>query len=965
MDEILSHFSKPIQRLLEERGFREFTEPQRRAIPTILEGKNVLIIAPTGTGKTEAAFLPILDKIVREGGRGGVRVLYITPLRALNRDLMDRLQWWCGRLDLRVAVRHGDTEIRERGKQAMAPPDVLITTPETLQAILPGKRLRRHLSKVKWVIVDEVHELTNDKRGSQLSVGLERLRRITATEPQIIGLSATIGSPEEVAKFLVGVDRDCEIVRVSVAKDMELDVEMPEANDEDVRLAEKIATFPEVAARLRRIRELVERYRSTLIFTNTRSEAEILASRFRVWDMNMPVSIHHGSLAKSSRVEAETSLKRGELKGVVCTSSLELGIDIGSVDLVVQYNSPRQATRLLQRVGRAGHWVGGTSKGTIITMDSDDALESLVIVKRSLREELEEVKIIRKPLDVLVHQIAGLLLEYGRVAVEEILEIVRSAYPFQDLTEEELGDVLNYMSERRPRLALYVPEEGVVIKTRPYESIFRYYFENLSMIPEEKHYLVIDEDKDEPIGTLDEAFVAEYGEPGVKFIVRGSPWKIIQVYKDVVYVRAEEDPTGAIPDWVGDEIPVPFEVAQEVGRIKGRVCQLLRRGKPFEEVIEELRAEYPVSRELLSKALAEVREQAEGKWEVPTDSLITVEGWEGYVIVSCSLGLMINKTLSRILAYLITKRTGSGVGASQDPYRIYLKTSVDAEMVAEVLRELDPKDVAHLAEVSVEKTGLFRRRLLHVAKRFGVVEKGADLSDVGMQQLVESMRGTVVWREAMKEVLFKDLDVEGLDRFVRGLKEGAFKIVVMGRDLPLSPISRLGIRKLSWKTDLVPADRLRRILIEAGKARLLNEARVAVCSECFRYVESVKIKRFLEGVACPECKSKKIGLVDGDLSEVAQMASEMAERGRVSDKFKEMYRAVLESGELIGIYGLPAALALAAKGLPKTAIVTLASSKTPDIDFLVDMILREEREVLRKRYKRMRPQSETDVRVKG
>ncbi|MGQ9759959.1 MAG: DEAD/DEAH box helicase [Candidatus Methanomethylicaceae archaeon] len=955
MDEVLTYFSKPIHRLLEERGFGEFTEPQRRSIPAIMEGKNVLIIAPTGTGKTEAAFLPILDKIVREGGRGGIRVLYITPLRALNRDLMDRLQWWCGRLDLRVSVRHGDTERKERGKQAMVPPDVLITTPETLQAILPGKRLRRHLAKVRWVIVDEVHELTNDKRGSQLSIALERLRRITVEDPQIIGLSATIGSQEEVAKFLVGIGRGCEVIRVPVAKSIELKVELPEAGEEDVKLAEKIATFPEVAARLRKIRELVESYRSTLIFTNTRSEAEVLASRFRVWDINMPVSIHHGSLAKSSRVEAETSLKKGELKGVVCTSSLELGIDIGSIDLVVQYNSPRQTTRLLQRVGRAGHWVGGTSKGAIITLDSDDVLESIVIVRRGLREELEDVKIIRSPLDVLAHQIAGLLLEYGRITVGEILDIVRKAYPFSDLTEQELEHVLEYMSGRRPRLALYIREEGVVLKTRPYESLFKYYFENLSMIPEEKHYLVVEEEKDEPIGTLDEAFVAEYGEPGVKFIVRGSPWKIVQVYKDVVYVRAEEDPTGAIPDWVGDEIPVPFEVAQEVGKIKGRVCEMLRNGRSFDEVVEELRRDYPVSRELLMKALREVKEQAEGGWEMPTDKIVTVEGWEGYVIISCSFGLMINKTLSRILGYILTEKIGSGVGASQDPYRIFLKTSVDPSIVAEVLRSLDPSDVARLAEVSVERTGLFRRRLLHVAKRFGVVEKGADLSDVGMQQLVESLRGSVIWREAMKEVLFKDLDVEGLEKVAESLREGRFKVVEMG-EMPLSPLSRVGIRKLSWKTDLVPADRLRRILIEAGKARLLNEARVAVCSECFRYVETLKVKRFLVEVKCPECGSRKIALLEEDPLEVAHMASEMAERGRVGEKFRKIYRSALESGELIGIYGLPAALAMVARGLPKTAIMRLASTKTQDIDFFVDMILREEREVVRSRYKRLSTQ---------
>ncbi|MEM0286303.1 MAG: DEAD/DEAH box helicase, partial [Candidatus Methanomethyliaceae archaeon] len=403
--------SKPIQRLLEEKGFTEFTEPQKKAIPLILEGKNVLIIAPTGTGKTEAAFLPILDMLIREGKRSGISVLYITPLRALNRDLMDRLYWWCSRLDLKVSVRHGDTESKERGKQAISPPDILITTPETLQAILPGKRLRKHLSKIKWIIVDEVHEFTNDKRGSQLSIALERIRKITEKEPQIIGLSATIGSPEEVAKFLVGVGRECEIVHVPVAKDMKLSVEMPDIKDVDLKLAEKIATFPEVAARLRLMRELIDENRSTLIFTNTRSEAEVLASRFRIWDINSPISIHHGSLSKSSRVEAETGLKRGELKGVVCTSSLELGIDIGTIDLVIQYNSPRQVTRLLQRVGRSGHWVGGTSKGVIVALDSDDALESIVIARRALREELEKVEIVEKPLDVLTHQIAGLIIE--------------------------------------------------------------------------------------------------------------------------------------------------------------------------------------------------------------------------------------------------------------------------------------------------------------------------------------------------------------------------------------------------------------------------------------------------------------------------------------------------------------------------------------------------------------------------
>lgn len=778
MDELLAQFSKPLQRIVVEKGFGEMTEPQRRAIPLITKGKNVLIIAPTGTGKTEAAFLPILDTLVKEGSRVGIRVLYISPLRALNRDLMERLQWWCGRLDIKVAVRHGDTETRERGRQSLAPPEILITTPETLQAILPGRNMRRHLSRVRWVVVDEVHELTNDKRGSQLTIALERLRKATLVEPQIIGLSATIGSPDEVAKFLVGGGRACEVVRVSVAKDTKIDVQLPNVGPFDVDLAERLATFPEVAARLRVMRDLIDGNRSTLIFTNTRSESEVLASRFRIWDINAPVSIHHGSLAKSARVDVESSLKKGELKGVVCTSSLELGIDIGSIDLVIQYNSPRQATRLLQRVGRAGHWVGGTSKGVVIALDSDDALESTVIVKRSLREELEDVQIVQKPLDVLAHQVAGLLLEDGRRDVDEILDLVRKAYPFRELKEAELAEVLEYMSGRRPRLAFYIPEERLVLKPRPSESLYKYYFENLSMIPEEKHYLVIDDAKDEPVGTLDEAFVAEYGEPGVKFIERGSPWQILQIFKDRVYVRAEKDPTGAIPDWIGDEIPVPFEVAQEVGAMRGAVSKAVKGGSAVEMAVDRLRREYPVSRALLERALREVREQAEGAWEMPTDRTITVEGWEGYIILTCALGLNVNKTLSRLLGFLLTARTGSGVGTSQDAYRIFLKTAADPATVAGMLASVDPAEAERLVANALERTGLFKRRLLHVAKRFGVIEKDADLGEVNMSQLMEGMRGTVIWKEAMEEVLHKDLDVAGTVSAIDGIRNGRYDVRV-------------------------------------------------------------------------------------------------------------------------------------------------------------------------------------------
>ena len=414
---------KPVRRLIEQKGFTKPTEPQEKTIPRILVGKNVLLISPTATGKTEAAFLPVLSMLLREPKTPGIKVLYITPLRALNRDMLERLQWWCNSLDIKLAVRHGDTETKERLRQSRSPPDILITTPETLQAILSGWVLRQHLQSLRWTIIDEVHELADSKRGSQLSLALERIRNLIGKDFQMIGLSATIGSPDKVAKFLVGNNRPVEIIRVPVAKMVKLQVIYPKPTEEDVRLASKIYTHPEVAARLRIIRDYMSKRKSVLLFTNTRSIAEVLASRFKVWDIDFPISIHHGSLAKLSRITAEAGLKRGELKGLISTSSLELGIDVGHIDFVIQYMSPRQVTRLIQRVGRAGHTYGNVAEGLIIGMDSDDTLEALAITRRALKEDLEPVEIPDKPYDVLTHQIAGLMLKTRRLEFREVLEV--------------------------------------------------------------------------------------------------------------------------------------------------------------------------------------------------------------------------------------------------------------------------------------------------------------------------------------------------------------------------------------------------------------------------------------------------------------------------------------------------------------------------------------------------------------
>ncbi|MEM2508740.1 MAG: DEAD/DEAH box helicase, partial [Candidatus Thermoplasmatota archaeon] len=647
---------------IKELGFKKLTLAQIKAIPHILKGRNCLIIAPTGLGKTEAALIPVFHLLTREK-REGISILYITPLRALNRDLLKRTILWSKKLGIKISVRHGDTPASERRAQTIKPPDMLITTPETIQILLVSKKMREKMRNVKWVIIDEVHELM-DERGAQLTVALERLKEI-ANDFQRIAISATVGNPEEVAK--VFCSEKYEIINAMEEKKIEIDVEMPNINfdEEDIRVI------------MNKIKEEIDSHRATLLFVNTRDSAEVLASM--LYELGANIEIHHGSLSKEVRIEAEEKFKRGEIKSLVCTSSLELGIDIGHADFVIQYNSPRQVNRILQRVGRSGHGVGKISRGKIIATNSEEYEEALVISKRAIENKIEELKMRKNPLIVLANQLIAMAVEYGELSEEKAYEIIKRAYPFRELSKELFRDVLNQLAKQ----GVVIYRDGLIKRRR--KSLF-YFIANISMIHDEKSYDVIDASSNKKIGKLDESFVSNYCCNGFRFIMKGRAWEVVNIEKDVYVIPSSK--TDIVPDWTGEEIPVPFEIAMEVGRLR----RLVEEGKIKDRIVEE-----------------EIDRQKRSRFLMPNDRIITIEKEGEEVYINTHFGTKVNETLSRIIGALISQKKGESVITGSDAYRIYFKNcKMRSEEIKEIILKIPPKSIETFIKIILKNSSFIK-----------------------------------------------------------------------------------------------------------------------------------------------------------------------------------------------------------------------------------------------------------------
>ncbi len=556
-------------------GFSKLTEIQKKASPKILQKKDCLVIAPTGSGKTECSVIPIFSLLKNSKKTGKIKVLYITPLRALNRDVFRRITKYAHYNELSIEIRHGDTTQKDRRKIRDNPPDILITTPETLVILLTQIKMLNALSDLEWIVIDEVHELLASERGSQLSLSIERLQLNSKYPLTKIGLSATVGNFEEAGKFVVGTKRKCEIIRdTSVRK---YDVEIKYVNGTISDVAEKIIDY---------VLEM-KLDSPILLFTNTRGEAEFLASILKE-KSSMSIELHHGSLSKEVREETEFTLREGKRGIVVCTSSLELGLDIGSIELVIHYGSPRQVSKFVQRIGRSKHNRDASAQGLIITNNPDDEFEARAILDLIQEGSIEEQKIHDGSLDVLAHHLVGLSMQIGEVSVEQAFELVTKAYPFRNLQLKDLTDVLDLLDSN---YLIFFDRTKMTFWKKG--RAFKYYFENLSTIPDILKFKVFDSVGKKIIGSLDQRFVGDFGDSGNIFVLKGSQWRILNVDEKSFTVNVEPFRGGGItvPYWEGESIPIDYKTARKVGNFRSKVKNgsLELTNKIIEETFNKIR----------------------------------------------------------------------------------------------------------------------------------------------------------------------------------------------------------------------------------------------------------------------------------------------------------------------------------------------------------------------------------------
>lgn len=786
--------------------YPSFSLPQLHAVIPIHQRENILVSAPTGATKTLTGFLAILNELVDSAEKGilqdKVYAVYISPLKALNNDIqknlvepLQEINELAGKnLGIRVGVRTGDTTASEKASMLKRPPHILITTPESLAIMLSSTKFVNYLKAVDWCIVDEIHALAENKRGVHLSLNLERLQRVTGHMSRV-GLSATVAPLEDVAQFLVGPSRPCKIVDVQFLKNFDVQVISPVPNLIDVTHGEMHQKMYEL------LDKLIQEHKTTLVFTNTRAATERVVDHLK---HKFPsrytenIGAHHGSLGKEMRLKLEERLRKGELKCVVCSTSLELGIDIGYIDLVVCLGSPKSVARFLQRAGRSGHRLHQTVKGRILVMDRDDLVECAVLLKSALEKKIDRLHIPSNALDVLAQTLDGMVLE--QVWDEkELFETVKKSYCYRDLKWTDFSQILDYLAgkfvdlEDRHIYAKIWRQDGKVGKKGKLGRVI--YMTNVGTIPDESFITV--KIGDQTIGTLDEGFL-ERMKPGDVFVLGGETYMFKFSRGMVAQVTASANRPPTVPSWVSEMLPLSYDLALEIGKFRRLMLERFNAKESRQSIMKFINEYLYVDENAANSIYEYCKEQYDYSGKLPNDKSIIVEyfndGIDKKIIFHTLYGRRVNDCLSRAVAFVIAKTEHKDVEMGMNDNGFYVAGDRKTSAVA-ALKFIKSDRLFMVLNAAIEGSEVYKRRFRHCATRALMILRNylGHQKRVGRQQvssmiLLSALRrldtNFSILKEAKREVLEDLMDIENTKKVIKGIEDGHIKLVELETRIP-------------------------------------------------------------------------------------------------------------------------------------------------------------------------------------